>query len=198
MTNKEVSVIEKKLHPIIEKANELVVKDEKSEKLATEMLSQLNLVGDKMKEQKAKVYEPAYATVVAIREEWKPRETLLSSAIAVIRGKMTKYRTDAKAAADAEAAKIAARVGEGKGKLKVDTAVRQIEEIERPTGNVATDAGVVKYKTVPKFNPDTINMRLLPAQYHLPDLVAIRKAMLAGEKLPGVEYFTEEQPSNFR
>jgi hypothetical protein len=196
MTNKDIAVIEKKLLPTIKEIERLTVVDEKSEIEASEMLSQLNLIGDSMKEKKAKVYDPAWQTVVAIRAEWKPREDMLSNAIDLIRGKLKKYRTDAKAAADAEAAKIADRVGEGKGKFKVETAVRKIEEIEQPTGSVATDAGIVKYKTVTKF--EVTDMKALPIEYHIADEVAIRKAMLSGIKLQGVRYFTEEVPLNYR
>lgn len=196
MTDKAVAVIEKKLMPVMKDIETLVVKDEKSEEKAGLMLSQLNLIGDKMKEAKAKVYDPAWATVVAIREEWKPKETLLKTAIDSVRAKMNKYRTEAKAIADAEAAKIEARIGEGKGKLKVDTAVRQIEQIDKPTGSVSTAAGVVKYKTTPNF--EVMDMTMLPIKYHLSNDVEIRIQMKKGVKLPGVRYFTEEVPQNFR
>lgn len=196
MTNKEVAVIERKLNPIQEQIRDIEVIDEKSERQAAELLSKLNLVGDAMKEKKAKVYDPAWATVVAIRAEWKPKEEMLESAIKLIRRKMNDYRTEAKRIADEAAAKIAARVGEGKGKLKIDTAVRQIDEIDRPTGAVATTVGVVKYKTTPKF--EVMDLTLVPIEYHLANEVAIRKAMLADQKLPGVRYFEEQVPLNFR
>lgn len=198
MTKKEVAVIEKQMTPveIKERAETLAVTDEKSEIRAAEMLSQFNLVGDWMKKDKAKEYDPAWATVVAIRARWKPKEDILTAAISLVRSKMNKYRTDAKAKADAEAAKIAERVGEGKGKFKVDTAVRKIEEIDRPAGAVATEAGVVKYKTTQKF--EVMDVTMLPIEYILPDEVAIRKAMLEGKKLPGVRYFEEQIPVNFR
>lgn len=198
MTKKEVAIIEKQMTPveIKERAETLAVTDEKSEIRAAEMLSQFNLVGDWMKKDKAKEYDPAWKTVVAIRARWKPKEDILTAAITLVRSKMNKYRTDAKAKADAEAAKIADRVGEGKGKFKVDTAVRKIEEIDRPTGAVATEAGVVKYKTTQKF--EVMDVTMLPIEYILPDEVAIRKAMLEGKKLPGVRYFEEQIPVNFR
>lgn len=196
MTDKSIAVIEKKLLPTLKEVESLVVTDEKSEREAATLLSKLNLVGDSMKEKKAEIYDPAWATVVAIRAAWKPREDMLANAITIVRAKMNKYRTDAKAKADEEAAKIAARVGEGKGKLKVETAVKQMEAIEQPTGAVATSAGVVKYKTVPKF--EVVSLKELPIKYHLANEVEIRKAMLAGIKLEGVRYFEEQVPVNIR
>ena len=196
MSNKDIAIIEKQLTPTLKEVEELDVVDEKSEIEASELLSKLNLVGDAMKEKKAKVYDPAWATIVAIRAEWKPKETILENAIAAVRAKLSKYRTAAKAKADAEEAKIAARIAPGKGNLSIETGVKKIEEIDRPAAAVTTNAGMVKYKTVQKF--EVIDMKLLPLEYHLPNEVAIRKMMLAGQKLEGVRYFEEQIPQNFR
>lgn len=196
MSKNEIIAIEKKLGPTLKDVESIVVTDEASEKEATDILSRLNIIGDAMKAAKAKVYDPAWQTVVAIREEWKPKETKLESAVSLIRGKLSKYRTAAKAEADKKAAEIAARVGSGKGKLKVETAVKKMEGLDMQDGSVTSDAGVVKYKTVQKFK--VIDLKLLPLDFHLADEVAIRKAMVAGQKLPGVEYSTEEVPMNFR
>lgn len=196
MTNKDVAMIEKKLSPIEEQAKALEVIDEKTEHQAATLLSQLNLVGDAMKERKAAVYDPAWQTVVAIRAEWKPKETMLEAAITLVRGKMNKYRTAAKAAADAEAAKIASRIGDGKGKLKIATAVKQIEAIEQPTGAVATSVGIVKYDTIEKF--EVMDVTMLPVEYLLANEVLIRSAMRKGVKIPGVRYYEEQVPKNFR
>ncbi len=196
MTSKDVQVIEKKLSPIMAAVEKLEVKDEKSENQATEMLSQLNAVGDAMADKKAKVYDPAWATVVAIRAEWKPKETILEGAIKLIRSKMTKYRTAVQAEADAEEARIAARVKEGKGNLSVESAVRQIEAIDKPVATVTTGAGVVKYKPVPCF--EVMDVTLLPAEFILPNEVLIRKAMNEGKEISGVRYFIEQRPINTR
>lgn len=196
MTNKEVAVIEKKLTPVMRDAQDLEIVNERTMVEATTMLSTLNKIGDAMKIEKDKTLRPALDTVAAIRAFWEKPEGMYKNAIALIRGKMTTYQTAAKATADAEAAKLAARVGEGKGKLKVETAVRKMEEIEKPIGSVATDAGMVKFKTVKKF--EVMDLSMVPLKYHVADEVAIRKAMLAGIELTGVRYFEEEIPLNFR
>lgn len=196
MTTKDIQVIEKKLSPIMAAVEKLEVVDAHSEHEATEMLSQLNVVGDAMKDKKAAVYDPAWATVVAIRAEWKPKETLLESAIKLVRAKMTAYRTRVQAEADAEAAKIAARVKEGRGNLSVESAVKRMEAIEKPVEVVTTSAGVVKYKDHPCM--EVMDMALLPIEYHIADEVAIRKLMAAGLKLPGVRYWIEQRPINTR
>lgn len=196
MTTKDVQVIEKKLSPIIAAAEKLEVTDEKSENDATLMLSQLNAVGDAMAEKKAKVYDPAWATVVAIRAEWKPKETILETAIKMIRRKMIAYRTAAQELIDTKEAHIAARVKEGKGNLSAESAVKQMENIEKPTDVVTTGAGIVKYKPVKCF--EVMDVTLVPIEYHLIDEVAIRKAMNEGKEVAGVRYFIEQRPVNTR
>lgn len=196
MTTKEVTVMEKKLSPMNEAAEDLIIKDEKTMVKATEMLSQINKIGDAMKAEKDKTMRPALDTVAAIRLQWRTIETRYESAIAIIRQKMTEYQTEKVRIRREEEAKIAARVGEGKGKLKVETAVRQMEEVEKPASTVTTDSGAVKFRAVKKF--EVMDMTMLPMQYHLADEVAIRKAMLDGKQLPGVRYYEDQVPNNFR
>lgn len=196
MTQKEVTVLEKKLVPIEDAAQDLVIKDDKTMEKAHTMLSQINTFKDEMEARKAKIYDPAWATVVAIRAAWKPQETKVEVLVKMIRSKMTVYQTEAKRKADTEAAKITDRIGEGKGKLKIDTAVRKIEEMDKPSESFATDSGVTKFKTVKKF--EVMDMELLPMLYRLPNEPLIRKAMLEGHILPGVRYYEEQVPMNFR
>lgn len=194
--NKDVAVIEKKLSPMLKSAQDLEIVDEASKAQATVLLSNINKYGDAAEAEKEKVMRPALDTVNAIRAQWKPIETVVSNAVLIIRRKMTDYQTAAKKAADEEQQKIAARVGSGKGKFSVETAVKKIENIEQPKAHVSTDAGSIKFKTVKKF--EVMDMTMLPIEYHLANEVAIRKAMSEGKELAGIRYFTEEVPLNYR
>lgn len=196
MTNKELSVISRKLSPIERDAQDLEITDQKTMGEANEYLSKLNKIGDAMKAEKNKTLLPAQETVAAIKAQWKPLETIYEGAISLIRRKMSSYQTEAKRLADEEADRIAARIGEGKGKLKAGTAMRQMSEIETPEKSVAGDQGMTKFKTVPKF--EVVDLSKIPLEYHLANDVAIRKAMIAGVKLDGVRYFSEEIPMNYR
>lgn len=210
--SKEVAIVEKKLSPVNVAAEKLVVKDEKTKVEATTMLSELNKIGDLMKEKKAKVYDPAWATVVAIRAEWKPKEDMLAAAIALVRGKMTKYQTEQVRLAREEEAKIAARVGEGKGKLKVDTAVRQMENIDRPSDTVSTASGAVEFVDTPVVDIEPLrNIQLInfpgdslqqciKAGLIVWDEVEVRRQVKAAKtsNIPGIVYRIEQRPKNFR
>lgn len=191
-----LALIEKEVSPIVSKAKSLAIFDDKTMTGGAELLSTLNLRLDKITEEKERITKPLNEALKAERSRWKPFEIQLDEAIALIRRKMSNYQTEKKRAADEEEARIAARVKEGKGNLKAETAVKKMEEIDRPAGAVTAESGMVKFKTVKVF--EVMDLTMLPIEYHLADEVAIRKAMNAGIELPGVKYGTEERPDNYR
>lgn len=195
MSNKEIAILEKKMTPVTTSVLSLVVTDAETEHRGVELLSQLNKIGDVMKATKAKIYDPAWATVVAIREEWRPRESMLKEAIDAVRGKLTAYRTEV----EAKKAKILDRVGDGKGKLKLETAVNQVADLGAD-GAVQTEKGTVKYKTVKKFEiTDILQLSTWNrGAAIIPNEIVIREAMKRGLELPGVRYFEEQVPTNYR
>lgn len=165
-------------------------------KEAVKILSQLNQTADRLKADKEKLTNPLKELMDEIKGRYSPFEGKLKEAIASWRGKMVTYQTEEKKRADEEAAKIASRVGEGKGKLKPETARKQLKEIDKPENRVSTDVGLVRFKTTPKFEVEDVTK--LPKEFILPNEVAIRKAMLNGQKLEGIRYYTEETPINIR
>jgi hypothetical protein len=200
MTKKEnalaVVEIEKTVSPIIEKAEWLTIDSEHTMEIGAELLSTLNIQLDKITAERERVTKPLNEALKAERSRWKPIETILDEAVAIIRKKMTVYQTAQKAEADAEEARIAARVKPGTGNLSVATATLKMEEIERPAANVTAQSGAIKFVSVRVF--EVMDLSLVPLDYHLANEVAIRKAMIAGIELPGVKYETIQRPSNYR
>lgn len=196
MSSNEIVIIEKKVNPLVERALSFVVKNPKQMKEATDLLSQMNSIGDKMEAEKRKVVDPLNLALKNERARWKPLESAYESGIAAVRKAMSAYQTAEKAKSDEKADAIAARVGAGKGKLKAETASAQIDELDKPEAIVATDKGVVKFRTVKKF--EVLDISKLPVAYVVANEVAIKSAMRDGLELPGVRYYTEEEPINFR
>jgi hypothetical protein len=196
MASKEVAVVEKKVSPLVAKAEAFEITGPKDMEGAATLLSQMNKANDLIKEEKDKTYKPAYATVVAIRKQWKPLEDMFETGIQGLRRKISAYQTEAKRIADAEAAKIAARVAPGKGNLSPETALKKMDEIDEPEQVIATDAGLLKFRTEPRF--EVMDVSKLPAEYLLANEPAIRKAMKDGIELPGVRYYEEQVPVNIR
>ena len=195
-TEKSVALFEQKVSPIFEQAQALEIVDEKGQAEAAELLSHLNKNLDAVTKEKEKVTKPLNEALKAERGRWKPLENFLEEGIAIVRRKMGTYQTEATRKAQEEAAKIAARVGDGKGKLKVETAVRKMDEIETPAQAVVAESGMVKFRTVKKF--EVMDVTMLPIEYVLPNEPAIRAAMTKGQELPGVRYYEEQVPVNFR
>lgn len=196
MSNKELATIEKKVNPLVAEAESIEIKNAKDMEKAVELLSTMNKIGDRIEEEKQKTLKPANEVVKAIRAQWKPIESMYDTGISLLRSKMSKYQTQAKAIADEEAARIAARVGKGKGKLQAETAMAKIDELEKPESLVTTEAGAVKFRTdrVLKITDTT----LIPRMFLIPDEKLILTALKAGEKVPGCEIEEIQVPVNYR
>jgi hypothetical protein len=194
--NKQITVLEKKVNPLVSRAESFEIKNQRDMEEATKMLSEMNQIGDRIDAEKRKVLDPLNQAIKAERARWKPIETMYENGIQLLRQAMTKWQTEKTRIANEEAAKIAARVGSGKGKLKAETAIAQISEIDRPAATVATEVGAVKFRTVKKY--EVVDIKKLPIEFHMPDDVAIKEAMRDGRELPGVRYYEEQVPVNFR
>lgn len=194
--DKEVAVIEKEVSPIIAKAEELKVTDQKSMESATKMLSELNKQKDRITEEKEKVTKPLNEALRAERNRWKPIETVLETAIGFLRNSISNWQTAEIKRAREEEAKIAARTGEGKGKIKVETAVAKINEIERPNEKVVSDSGMVKFREdkVLKIWDET----MIPREYLLINEAKILADLKAGKNVPGCELDIKLTPINYR
>lgn len=130
------------------------------------------------------------------RELFKPLENPYEDAIEILRKKMSAYQT-LKVKTEAEdKAKIANRIGEGKGKLKLETAVAKIEEIGVTEKNVSTDAGAVNFRTVKKF--EVMDLTMVPVEYLEVNESLVTKVMKEGKELPGIRYYEEQVPVNYR
>lgn len=197
MSDKEIQVLEKKANPLITKSEKFKeIKDENDMKVATTLLSEMNRFSDHIEEQKNKLLRPALDTVAAIRKQYKPVEDMFKPAIAMLRTAMSKYQTAATAIADKKKDDIANRVGPGKGKLKAETAMQKIDEVDAPERTVSTEAGAVRFDTVKHF--EVIDLSKVPVKYLLPNETMIRAAMKRDEALPGVRYYTTQEPRNLR
>lgn len=191
-----IKVIEKQIHPLVKTAEKLEIVDARGMEEATEQLSKLNKIGDKITEEKERVTKPLNEALKAERARWKPIETVYEQAISIIRGKMSAYQTAEIKRQREEEARIAARVGEGKGKLKVETAVRKLEEVEKPVEQVNAASGMVKFREdkVLKITDE----KKIPREYLVVDERKLLADLKAGKVVPGAEVEIKMVPLNFR
>lgn len=194
--DKRIAVIQTELSPIVTKARGVVVTDEKSMQAASLMLSELNKKADMIEEEKQKVLKPLNEARTAEINRWKPVLSVLETATDHLRGTIGAWQTAEVKRVRAEELAIANRVGEGKGKLKVETAVKKIEEIETPQGQVATEAGLVKFREdkIVKITDE----KLIPREYLVVDEKKLLEALKGGVAVPGAELDIKMTPVNFR
>ena len=81
-----------------------------------------------------------------------------------------------------------------------ETAISKLEALPVTEKEQSTSEGLVQFADVKCF--EVINLALLThetgVEYILPNDTLIRKAMKEGRELPGVKYWTEKQPRNYR
>lgn len=195
MTKDIVLRVQEEVSPLARKAQDITIQSHEQMTEAVSFLSQLTIQLSRMTTEREKVTKPLNEALKAERGRWKPLETMLEGAILSVRKAMTVYQTEAAQKAKEAEEKIIARVGEGKGKFTIDTAVRKIGEVDHAEPSIATDVGMVKFRTQKKF--EVMDITLVPMEYLLADEVAIRKAMGAGIEVAGVRYYEEQVPVNF-
>jgi hypothetical protein len=194
MATKELT-IQKTATSLVEKANEInLTKITLPEGVL--LLSKLNQTLDSIELEEDTITAPAQAIIKRERERWAPFKKPLKGAIDALRAKMTQYQTLARKEEREAKDAIAARVKEGRGNLKMETAMEKMDAVEAPDARVATEAGSLRFQTKKEF--EVMDMSALPLEYHLADEIEIRKAMKNGIELPGVRYFTIEVPYNTR
>ncbi len=193
---KELVPLKKKITTLALQAENFKISNDKDLTQAVEILSNLNKMGDSIKEKKETITKPLNLALKNARELFKPIENPYEEAIEILRNKMSKYQTLKVAKEAEEKAKVASRIGEGKGKLKLETAIEKIEEIGVTEKNISTEAGSVNFRTVKKF--EVVDILKIPHAYLQVNESLVTKLMKEGKEVPGCRYYTEQVPANYR
>jgi hypothetical protein len=172
------------------------ITDTQSLTQATEYLSQANKYLDTLTKDKETMTKPLNEALKAIRAKYKPTETKLELIISEIRQALTIYQTEQIRLKKIEEDKIVSRIGDGKGHIKIETAVAKIEALPEVQKKTTTDSGSISFKTVKKFR--IVNIARIPRDLMIPNEKAIEEQMKSGYSVEGVEYYEEQVPINRR
>lgn len=145
-------------------------------------------------EEKEKMLQPILQAEKVERGRWKPQEDIIKEALLKLDTAMSAYQTEARKKELEAENKIAEQMD--KGTIKPTTAIRKMGEIERSATKVTTSVGSTGFVTTPLCELE--NIKLVPMEYHEVDMTKIRKLMLAGVKVKGIRYWTEERPRSGR
>ncbi len=174
----------------------LEIVDAPSMAKATEVLSQANKYLDAVKAEEEKVTKPLNEALKAERARFAPFKKSAEAVISDIRTRMSVYMTAEAKRVKEEQDKIAARIGDGKGKLKMETAVRKFDQIEKPEEAVTTDSGMVKFRT--DYDVVVTDIRQVPEEYLEVLTAKVKTAMKAGVKVPGLRLEEKQVAVNYR
>lgn len=195
---KEITPIKAQSTKAYKYANNLEIVNEKEEKKAIEELSAINKIGDNIAEKKEAILGPLLASTKEIRELFKPTEENVKNAIAIIKQKLIAYRTKVEASHKKEEQKIISKVNSGN--IKIETAVKKMDQLGTLAVGVKTESGSISYKTVRKAR--IVDVNKVPKEYFILDEAKAKKAALLigglGELIPGVEVYEEKEIANKR
>lgn len=204
--SKEVTTVDKKAVQevsIFEKsANSLKITGPADMEQATELLGSIKKMQKHLKNQETDAKKPYAELVKGIIAAFKPVNFQLSAAEDIIKGKVIKFRREEAIKAEAKKEKIEDRVGEGKGKLKVGTAINQIAEVDsnKSAAHTNTATSSMTVRMVKKLN--ITDEALIPREFLVVDATKVRAAAfkihdlikegVTVAQIPGVEVTEEE------
>lgn len=197
VNTKEVEIVRTQASKAIALVGGLVVKDDASMLEAGEVRKKIKLVAKMVKDKKESITKPINDALKQVRSLFAPIETSCEEAESIVSRKMLDYQAvveSEKQKAEAEALK---KLQEAQKKLEEGKITeKQVEKIEqRIETTLEKVAEPIKSsqdfhtREIQKFR--IVNELDIPREYLVPDEVKIRKAMMAGVLVKGVEYYKE-------
>lgn len=189
-----VAKIEKEVSPIVSEAQALTITSPESLTAAVSTLSKLNSMNDRIVEDREKITKPLNAALKEVRAKYKPLESMLETAIGLIRTKMSTYQTDLmrKKKVEDEAAAAALAAGE----VSIEDAANALATTPPPAAGVRTEEGIVNFKTVQQLK--ITRLEEIPRKYLIVDEKPLLAALKAGTLVPGAEIEEVQVPINYR
>lgn len=180
-TDVVIAEYKKQISFIQEQSNVMTITSKEDFDKANEFLSVVMNVEKALVERKAEITRPLMDGLASVRSLFKPLETDHAEAKKTIKAKMLEYSIAEDERIEKEKARVEARVE--KGTMRVDTAVRKLENIgEKPT---------TALRTVTKIR--VIDEALIPREYLIPDMDKIKDAVMKQKlTVPGVETYEEK------
>ncbi len=142
----DIIVVDKKVLPLVQPFEGKAITNAADMEAAGKSLTKLELIYKDLEADRLKITEPLNASLKEVNGRYKPAKVQLELAIDLLRRKIGTYQTEETRRVAAEAAAIADRVGEGKGHIKVETAARKIDAIEKPVEVVNTGASKMTFR----------------------------------------------------
>ena len=198
INTQELEVIKKDVNAVALVANQISIVDDASMLTAGELRKKLKTVGKMVEEKKQAITRPLNEALKNVRAMFSPIEDMYAQAESIVSGKMIKYQNDVeekrrKAELKAQEELLKAQKDLDKGKIdevqatKIETRVEKKLEAVPEAIKKSEDFHT---REVQKFR--IVNEAKIPKDYWMLDEVKIRKAMMAGIAIAGVEYYKDK------
>jgi hypothetical protein len=207
---KELIALKGQVSKLENQANQVTITTPEENALATNLKAKLKETGQTIKARKEEITKPLNAALKSARDLFAPIEAQFEAAENIVGRKLLVYkqkidadnRAKEKAIADkieADRIKLEEEVAAGKIseeqaarklEVKMEKAEEKVDNLEQVNKTTSTMHGKVTFRITRKVR--IINQSLVPAEYLVVDMVAVRRDALAGKQIAGVEVYEEE------
>ena len=186
-------LVERELNPLLDQASLLKIKDTESLSLATEYLSQMNKVIDKIDLEKNKIIRPALNIINEERNRWRSLETRYEKVVTYLRNNISIYQTKIYLDQKNKTAKVADQLLTGK-----ITTEKAIEIIKKTTvvENLKTENGSLSFREDKVLK--IVDIDLIPKKYWIIDETKLFTDLKAGTLVKGATLEVKMTPINRR
>lgn len=182
LAQQQVEETKSQVTVLVKQANNLLIDDQQKVGVASDILSQVKDYKKGLKDKKESITKPLNESLKNIRSLFAPLEANLDEVEIIIKRKVLAFNDEVRKKADAEKAKLEARLE--KGTIKVETAFKKMADVVEPETKVMGNTGKLIEKTIREAVIGDEN--LIPREYFVLDMVKIRKVIAAGGSIPGV------------
>jgi hypothetical protein len=162
---------------------EAQIKNDEDAKHATNIAKDIRELRKAVEREKDDYVKPAKEIQNKAKAVYDPVINLCNGLEKIITSKASEFILTQRKAIEEKQRKIAERVQSGK--IKEETGIRQMEKVPEAKKTIQGENGqirVAEYEDI-----EVKNEALIPREYMIPDYVRIRKAVLGGAVIPGVE-----------
>ena len=194
MSNTNLTPIKRQVTTAVNRANDITIDSVESLTSAADILKSVKDAGKVVKAEKEKITKPLNDALKNARDLFRPIEDDLKTGERIIKDKMVDYEAEVEAERAKQAAKLEARVE--KGTMRVDTAMRKMDDLETVDQTIKGVKGSVTYREVRKVK--VVDPTKIPLKYMMDERViaaietAVRTDVLNGTKVDGVEIKIEK------
>lgn len=194
MSNTNLTPIKRQVTTAVNRANDITIDSVESLASAADILKAVKDAGKVVKGEKEKITKPLNDALKNARDLFRPIEDDLKTGERIIKDKMVDYEAEVEAERAKQAAKLEARVE--KGTMRVDTAMRKMDDLETVDQTIKGTKGSVTYREVRKVK--VVDPTKIPLKYMMDERViaaietAVRTDVLNGTKVDGVEIKIEK------